>query len=441
MQSSMEITGNKPQRTVNFTGHTDIVWCICPGPEETIYTGGEDGTVRVWNMLTGESIQVFEGHKGAVCGLFYLEETLYSASTDKTIISWSSTGELQRTYTGAVDSIRCVTANAEVVVGGVRNGALALWWGETKQPQTLQAHSELVSVVAFASNDDVTLLFSASYDKSIKAWELNADTGKYVEYQSFRGHNNHVKSLSFLGNTMFSSSRDQTIRFWNTKKKDPEAPKEEVAEQAGNLQCVVNLSSFVNVVQVVGNQIYCGCSDGKIRVLNLKDITERITQWNTDNAAKFNAQKKKLEEALAAKIKKLEKQKEKTIKKRQAELHPEKPEGEEDDEERPPPAEGEEDEADAHLESMREQLTKELEMNVAVLQRDLEAKLKKLETKIMQHFDLPNQLLTDGKSNISTVMHYEGPSVLSFVVAEKSIYIGADCEMLKIPSSMSLKFI
>ncbi len=33
-----------------FRGHLDIVWCIALGPNGDVYSGSEDGEVRIWDQ-------------------------------------------------------------------------------------------------------------------------------------------------------------------------------------------------------------------------------------------------------------------------------------------------------------------------------------------------------------------------------------------------------
>ena len=65
--------------------------------------------------------------------------------------------------------------------------------------------------VAFSPGGET--LASASYDKSVRLWEVA--TGN--EIQRYQGHENPVESVAFSpdGKTIASASQDNTIRLWN----------------------------------------------------------------------------------------------------------------------------------------------------------------------------------------------------------------------------------
>ncbi|WP_414550925.1 toll/interleukin-1 receptor domain-containing protein, partial [Anabaena sp. CCY 0017] len=83
--------------------------------------------------------------------------------------------------------------------------------GDRSELNSLEGHSGTVMSVSF-SPDGKTLV-SASYDKTIKLWNL--DTGK--EIRTLSGHTNTVRSVSFSpdGKTLVSGSQDKTIKLWN----------------------------------------------------------------------------------------------------------------------------------------------------------------------------------------------------------------------------------
>ena len=57
---------------------------------KTLAGGSRDGTVRLWEVKTGEQKQVFTGHVGSVKGVAFSPEgkTLASGSRDGTVLLW-----------------------------------------------------------------------------------------------------------------------------------------------------------------------------------------------------------------------------------------------------------------------------------------------------------------------------------------------------------------
>ena len=55
-----------------FEGHTDRVTSVAFSPDgHFLVSGSDDMTVRLWNIDSGEQVQVLEGHMGAVTSVAF----------------------------------------------------------------------------------------------------------------------------------------------------------------------------------------------------------------------------------------------------------------------------------------------------------------------------------------------------------------------------------
>jgi WD40 repeat protein len=99
---------------------------------------------------------------------------------------------------------------------GDRSGDVRLWdidsIGERDELITVRGHEQPVSMLAFSP--DGRLVATASWDKSIRLWDLKAKT----LLRLLSGHADSATNVKFSpdGRRLASSSKDGTIRLWDT---------------------------------------------------------------------------------------------------------------------------------------------------------------------------------------------------------------------------------
>jgi len=113
------------------------------------------------------------------------------------------------------------TANdqhGEKLVSSSRDKSLIVWSLNRDEPsyglpkKRLTGHNSFVQDVAVSSDGQFAL--SASWDKTLRLWDLNSGTTT----RRFIGHTHEVLSVSFSADNrqIVSASRDKTIKLWNT---------------------------------------------------------------------------------------------------------------------------------------------------------------------------------------------------------------------------------
>jgi WD40 repeat protein len=224
---------------------THVEWSA---DSKALYTSSVDGTLRRWNLETGQSTQLVEGnvpvqgfavssHGRIAAQVGDSAIMLEPDGTSKTIgggPSWCSTGvkfdavrervlvhtcdhgvllvDGDKTINLPTDGYPAarlaVSADGNRIAGAMGDRTVRVWDAAGRPIAVLLGHSDLVMDVAFSP--DGTRLASASYDKTVRVWELS--TGRY---RVLRGHTRAVDRIVWRSSTeLVTASYDGTIRVW-----------------------------------------------------------------------------------------------------------------------------------------------------------------------------------------------------------------------------------
>ncbi len=200
-----------------LTGHTNGVTSVALSADgQTLASGSNDRTIKVWNLSTGKEVRTLTGHTNGVTSVALSADgqTLASGSNDRTIRVWNlSTGKEVGTLTGHRNGVwsLAMSADGRTLVSGAYDKTIKVWNLSTGiEVRTLKGHTNGVKSVALSA--DGQTLVSGSNDATIKVWNLS--TGK--EVRTLTGHTDRVTSvaLSADGRTLVSGSDDKTIKVW-----------------------------------------------------------------------------------------------------------------------------------------------------------------------------------------------------------------------------------
>lgn len=219
--SRPSVSGNQGRvwKCINtFTGHSSWITSVAISPSrQTIISGSLDDTIRIWNLQTGEQIQILKGHLKAVNTLAITADgqTLISGGDDRNIRIWNLfTGNQIRSlvdHSRRVNSI-ALSPNGKIIASGSEDRTIKLWnLANGALLGTLSVPTGIIKSVAF-SPDGQTLV-SGGLDNQVKIWALNS--GKIIN--TLTGHFNSVNSITISrdGQMIASGSKDKTIRLWN----------------------------------------------------------------------------------------------------------------------------------------------------------------------------------------------------------------------------------
>ena len=242
-------------------GHTLRVYGASFSPDGSqLATGSRDGTVRIWDVASGQSLRVIQGPSegisdvqyspdgtllalGGLDGSVTLIDTatwshktvlpghaetvwalafrpngrqLASASADETVIVWdldSLQSQLILRATSILESVAYSPDGKRIAAGG-DDGVLWLWQADTGEKTiSVQAHNDIINGVEFGP--DGFLIATASADRTVRIWNL---LGNRLE-KELAGHTDWVYRATFTpdGKNLITASADRTVRVWDLK--------------------------------------------------------------------------------------------------------------------------------------------------------------------------------------------------------------------------------
>ncbi|RKT74360.1 WD40 repeat protein [Saccharothrix variisporea] len=241
---------------------TDRVNAVALSPEgDVAVTGSQDGTVRVWDVPSGECRNVSTGHSNGVGALALSRNTslavsagidrtvrvwaldrpggtsppvghtrfvrglagvpdkglLVSASDDNEMHVWDTrTGHRLRTLTGHDNGVWAVLASpmGDKLLSGSADHTLRLWeLPGGRLLHVLEGHGE--KVCALAMSADGTLAVSGAYEETVIVWDLRTGRPRHL----LHGHRSLVSDVAITpdGRLVVSAGMDRTVRVWDAR--------------------------------------------------------------------------------------------------------------------------------------------------------------------------------------------------------------------------------
>ena len=263
-------------------GHTRRVNSVSFSPEgQTLASGGQDSTVRLWDIGTGDTLRTLTGHTGEVNSVSFSPDgqTLASASNDRTVRLWDvSTGAVVHTFTGHTSFVRSVSFSPEgqTLASGGLDKTVRLWDVSTGAVvRTLAGHTGVVNSVSF-SPEGQTLASGGS--EKIRLWDVN--TGDIL--RTLAGSAYSV-SFSPEGQTLASGSSGGTVLLWALTPASTSEP-ERLAEDV-NGDGTVNIQDLVQVASNLGETGENPADVNGDGTVNIQDLVQVAAQLGADAAA------------------------------------------------------------------------------------------------------------------------------------------------------------
>lgn len=217
-QADRAVTTTSVKQAPAFTGHKGSVPALAFAPDgKRAASGGEDKTIRIWEVATGRELMRCAGHSDTVLALsFTLDGTnLVSGGLDRAIHLWDvATGKLIRVLYGSTDAVRAVMVSRDgrYLLAAGDDRTARIWELATgREVAVLSGHAGPVLSAAFAP--DGRHIVTAGSDGKICVWNRKGERIGPAR----QGHIGPVRSLAFSpdGRQVASGGEDRTVRLWD----------------------------------------------------------------------------------------------------------------------------------------------------------------------------------------------------------------------------------
>ncbi|MFD9488450.1 caspase family protein [Streptomyces sp. NPDC059991] len=275
-------TGQEEQRLIGHTGAVRALVCAEADGEPFVASGGSDGSVRLWvpsETGRGESEgaarrwgerAVLTGHSGEVNAVAFAVldglPVLISGGDDRTVRIWDMRrGEQKCLFSGEMGWVRavaCMTLDGRsVAVCGTDSGQAHIWdLHQESEVNVLVGHTHWVRAVAGVRIEGRTVVVTGASDGTMCVWDPGGES-KAKEGVGHAGGVNAVSAIALQGRAVaVSGGDDRTVRAWDIE---------------SGRQCAVieGHTGFVRAVSCAQLDempvVVSGASDGTVRVWDL----------------------------------------------------------------------------------------------------------------------------------------------------------------------------
>ena len=218
---SFGLTEFVPHHIDTLEGHVGPVNSVAFSSDGKILaTGGEDRTVKLWDVTTKQNITTLEHRDTVFSVVFSHDGTTLASGAGSTAELWDIATETSiATLEGHGNTVFSVAFSSDEVTlaTGSWDGTVKLWNVTTRANfATLEGHAGPVDSVAFSS-DEVTLA-AGSWDASVKLWDVATQQNiATLEHASRVGYTFRVPSVSFSpdGAILATGTEEGTLKLWD----------------------------------------------------------------------------------------------------------------------------------------------------------------------------------------------------------------------------------
>ncbi|GKU99057.1 hypothetical protein SLEP1_g11963 [Rubroshorea leprosula] len=212
---------------------------------DLLYTGSDSKNIRVWKNQ--KEFSGFKSNSGLVKAIVIAGEKIFSGHQDGKIRVWKVSGKNESAHK-RVGTLPCLR---DLLKSSIKPSNYI----EVRRRRVLWLkHFDAISSLSL--NEDKTLLYSASWDKTFKVWR--ASGSKCLE--SIKAHDDAINGIvAGFDGLVFTGSADGTVKVWR-REFQGKGTKHFFSQTLLKQECAVTALA----VNPNATFVYCGSSDGLI---------------------------------------------------------------------------------------------------------------------------------------------------------------------------------
>ncbi|KAE8668364.1 proteasome assembly chaperone 2-like [Hibiscus syriacus] len=213
---------------------------------DLLYTGSDSKNIRVWKNLN--EFSGFKARSGLVKAIVIVGDLVFTGHQDGKIRVW----KISTTNAGVHKRFGTLPTWKDVVRSSVKPKNYV----EVRRNRSVLRIKHFDAVSCLSLNEELGLLYSGSWDKTLKVWRLA--NSKCLE--SIDAHDDAINSVvAGFDGLVFTGSADGTVKVW----------KRELQGKGAKhflVQSLLKQENAVTALSVNGGSgvVYCGSSDGLV---------------------------------------------------------------------------------------------------------------------------------------------------------------------------------